>query len=593
MRKATAFLLVFFLVLQLVLAPQVKADQVTITCGTDKASYAPEELVTIQGKVLLDGDPLSEATVGIQVNDSRGNPIYVNQVLSGADGGFSDSFRLKKDAPTGEYQGWAACQGATVPFNFLVGKSEKDTNPPRSQILSPQNGATITAVPVQIKGTAEDDRGVAKVEVSFDGGKTWNLASGTTSWSMLWFPENGNYTIQSRATDTSGNVETPQGGVSVKVNVPSSPPADTTPPTSSISFPAPGAVITSMPLVIQGTASDDQGVLKVEVSLDGGQTWLLATGTEAWNLTIYLPNGNYTAITRATDLSQNQESPSFKVSFTVSTSLPAPADTIPPVLVVFYPQDFSIFARPEVPIIGQTEPNAILTINGASVPLDENGNFNYELTLAQGENLITVIAEDAALNQAKVVLHVTYQPEVSPSECPFLDLIDHWACADITELFNKGIVKGYPDGLFHPERSITRAEFCKLIVLALGLETKTQSSETFQDVPLSHWAASYVQAAFEAGIVKGRGEGLFAPEDNITRAEMATMIGRALNLDPSGTSIFVDSADIPEYARGYVASCAERGIIKGYPDGSFRPLGLANRAEACTIVLRLIKSASP
>jgi len=117
-RKATAFLLVFFLVLQLVLAPQVKADQVTITCGTDKASYAPEELVTIQGKVLLDGDSLSEATVGIQVNDSRGNPIYVNQVLSGADGGFSDSFRLKKDAPTGEYQGWAACQGATVPSNF-------------------------------------------------------------------------------------------------------------------------------------------------------------------------------------------------------------------------------------------------------------------------------------------------------------------------------------------------------------------------------------------------------------------------------------------------------------------------------------------
>lgn len=93
-----------------------------------------------------------------------------------------------------------------------------DTHIPQSSITSPSNGAIISGT-VLIQGTAGDGSGVAKVEVSTDGGTTWHTASGTTNWSYTWQPTaTGSYTLKSRATDIYGNVEEVGGGVRVTIS---------------------------------------------------------------------------------------------------------------------------------------------------------------------------------------------------------------------------------------------------------------------------------------------------------------------------------------------------------------------------------------
>ncbi len=98
--------------------------------------------------------------------------------------------------------------------------SVNDAIPPTSAITIPTNGMSIFTNEYTIRGTASDGAGsgIQKVEISTDGGLTWNLATGTTSWSYVWtIPGVGTYTIKSRATDNAGNVETPGVGLTVTV----------------------------------------------------------------------------------------------------------------------------------------------------------------------------------------------------------------------------------------------------------------------------------------------------------------------------------------------------------------------------------------
>ena len=98
--------------------------------------------------------------------------------------------------------------------------SETDTTVPSSNITAPSDGATVSGKVYTIKGTASDDKsGVALVEISTDGGTSWQKATGTTNWQYDWtLPADGTYTIKFRATDKDGNVETPGKGITVIVD---------------------------------------------------------------------------------------------------------------------------------------------------------------------------------------------------------------------------------------------------------------------------------------------------------------------------------------------------------------------------------------
>jgi hypothetical protein len=185
------------------------------------------------------------------------------------------------------------------------------------------------------------------------------------------------------------------------------------------------------------------------------------------------------------------------------------------------------------------------------------------------------------------VIAATPVEEVPPTPVVLTDIAGHWAEASIKALVDKGAIAGYPDQTFKPNRTITRAEFAKVLVKAFELEAK--DGKVFEDTA-SHWAKDDIATANAHGIIKGYSDQKFGPNDLITREQVAVMVTRATNLTASDQApVFTDSAEISDWAKEAVASAAEAGIINGYPDGSFQPQGNATRAEAATIIMRAIK----
>ena len=112
----------------------------------------------------------------------------------------------------------------------------------------------------------------------------------------------------------------------------------------------------------------------------------------------------------------------------------------------------------------------------------------------------------------------------------FADIIGHWAQSDITLMANKQLVNGDTPSSFTPERDVSRAEFAAMLVRALGLDTTQAGAAGFTDVQAGAWYAAYVASAARYGIVTGLSDGTFRPNLTITRAEMAVMLARATKL---------------------------------------------------------------
>ncbi|NLK52417.1 MAG: S-layer homology domain-containing protein, partial [Syntrophomonadaceae bacterium] len=166
----------------------------------------------------------------------------------------------------------------------------------------------------------------------------------------------------------------------------------------------------------------------------------------------------------------------------------------------------------------------------------------------------------------------------------FSDLDGHWAAANINKLVVKGVITGYPDGQFKPENHITRAEFATVVIKAYQLQTP--SGKVFNDTA-NHWARDYIATAAGAGLVNGYNATEFGPDDLITREQMAVMIVKVKQLKGTAFRItFTDAADIAAWAQESVATAIENNLITGYPDNTFRPKGQATRAEAVTLVVK-------
>ncbi len=166
------------------------------------------------------------------------------------------------------------------------------------------------------------------------------------------------------------------------------------------------------------------------------------------------------------------------------------------------------------------------------------------------------------------------------------DIKGHWAEQAILKLLARGIVKGYPDQTFRPDTSISRAEFAAMLVKAFKLEATT--GKVFEDTA-NHWAREIIANAAAHGIVIGYDTSTFGPDDPITREQMAVMMVKAAKLPgTSGETVFTDNADISAWAQNSVAAGVKAGIIKGYPDNTFKPQNNATRAEAVTVILNSI-----
>ncbi|WP_271755183.1 S-layer homology domain-containing protein [Cohnella sp. JJ-181] len=174
--------------------------------------------------------------------------------------------------------------------------------------------------------------------------------------------------------------------------------------------------------------------------------------------------------------------------------------------------------------------------------------------------------------------------------------VQGWAGRQIQVVAAKGAIEGKSAGVFAPQDKITRAEFAKILITALNLDNKLATSSKFSDVPASHWAAPYIAVAAEQGIINGKSPSTFAPNATITRAEMATMIARALKVTQdlkdidnveAALSVFKDANKIGSAFRSSVAWAAASDIIIG-ANGKFLPNDNATRAEAAVIIYRAL-----
>ena len=173
----------------------------------------------------------------------------------------------------------------------------------------------------------------------------------------------------------------------------------------------------------------------------------------------------------------------------------------------------------------------------------------------------------------------------------FNDTVNHWAKGNIERMVASGAVKGYSDGSFKPDARITRAEFTVLLANALGLATEVTFRLSFSDhLSIPVWAQPKVAAVAKRGIVGGYADGSFRASNLITRAEISTMAVKALQLKgQTGSSLFFsDNSKIPNWAKEPVLAAVENGIISGYADNTFRANNMATRAEAVTIVARML-----
>ncbi|MBE7019899.1 MAG: S-layer homology domain-containing protein [Ruminococcaceae bacterium] len=166
----------------------------------------------------------------------------------------------------------------------------------------------------------------------------------------------------------------------------------------------------------------------------------------------------------------------------------------------------------------------------------------------------------------------------------------HWAYETVKSLVDEGIVSGDSFGNLNLDKSITRAEFIKTLNKYFGFTKRADSN--FSDVGADKWYYDELLIAKGEGYIKGDASGNANPDSPITRAEVAVTVARILKLADGVLPAFSDADLIPEWARGAIGALCEKGVIKGYEDGSFRASNQVTRGEAFVIVKRNEKPAS-
>lgn len=185
---------------------------------------------------------------------------------------------------------------------------------------------------------------------------------------------------------------------------------------------------------------------------------------------------------------------------------------------------------------------------------------------------------------------ISYADSVSSIDKQALkDTKGHWAQSVIDKWTSLGVITGYADGEFRPNGTMTRAG---ITVMLNRLFRAAGKPAEFRDVSGEAWYAESIAAASTAGYITGYPDGTFRPNNALTRADAAVILGKAFQYQDTGLKTdvlraFKDQADIPGYAQPFVTMLVESGYVAGYPDGKFHPERSLTRAEAVQWMDRL------
>ncbi len=227
------------------------------------------------------------------------------------------------------------------------------------------------------------------------------------------------------------------------------------------------------------------------------------------------------------------------------------------------------------------------------VELTQGGEFYYPVYYPHGDGiqLVAVDSESGAVTGVSVKLP-GYRGRV------FSDIAGHWAEADISSLVSRGMIAGYGNGYFQPERAISRAEFTVMLTRLLGGQNGLMPQLEYKDTgDIPGWAISSVRLAQGRGLITGYEDNTFRPMALITRAEAAVMFVRladALNIglgNENPAPRYIDAASIPGWALASVNTAGRAGLLNGREGGRFMPQAYITRAETAVVLNRLLNMA--
>ena len=173
----------------------------------------------------------------------------------------------------------------------------------------------------------------------------------------------------------------------------------------------------------------------------------------------------------------------------------------------------------------------------------------------------------------------------------FTDTEGHWARSAIDYMAGQGLMEGVAPALFRPEGKVTRGMLVTILYRMEG-SPAVSSPSPFTDVPRGQWYTQAVIWAAEKGIVTGVGGGRFAPDDNISRQQLAAILMRCRGAQGGDTSAradltrYGDSARIADWARDAMAWANSLGLLTGRTATEIAPEGTATRAECAAILMR-------
>jgi len=200
--------------------------------------------------------------------------------------------------------------------------------------------------------------------------------------------------------------------------------------------------------------------------------------------------------------------------------------------------------------------------------------MNSDGTFSHVPTTITII-DGKYYAKINSLTNSTYLLIYSPKA--FKDVEGHWAEKEVNDMASRLVIDGMDDDRFEPDGDITRAEFAETVVRALGLMRPGTGRDTFIDVMNSNRHYDTVSIAYEYGIIFGYGNGEFGPE--LANGEEDKLL-----------TSFTDADSASEYAKACIASCVKAGIVFGRSGKLISPKDNLTRAEAAAIVQRLLRN---
>ncbi len=220
---------------------------------------------------------------------------------------------------------------------------------------------------------------------------------------------------------------------------------------------------------------------------------------------------------------------------------------------------------------------------------------NNKLNLTDnGGGKYTFIMPDSKVNVDAQFIKADDKPDIPATEDPtkgFSDLTDNaWYHEAVEYVLSEGIMGGYGNGKFGPDENLSRAQLAQILYNREG-RPESAGTSVFTDVVSGKWYTNAIIWANQKGVVGGYGNGLFGPDDPITREQLAVMLWRYAGNPPAANKElhFDDAGEAGSFALEALQWSVENGIITGYGDRRINPKGLATRAQAAQMLMRYLK----